>query len=178
MSVLKYILLSVLGLLLLTLAIALFLPKNFYSEAEIVVERPKKETFDFIKNIKNQNRYSKWFLLDPNIKMRYSGEDGKVGFISYWKSDIKDVGVGEQEIVKILEGERMEVEIRIQEPFVSKDSAFTRVESLSENRTKIVSGYYGKMLYPTNLMTPFIRNMISEDMKGNLERLKKILEKK
>ncbi len=36
-------------------------------------------------------------MMDPNVKLIYTGTDGTVGFKSAWSSDVKNVGVGEQE---------------------------------------------------------------------------------
>ena len=47
----------------------------------------------------------------------FTGTDGTVGFISAWESDIKNVGSGEQEILNIVEGERLGYEIRFLKPF-------------------------------------------------------------
>ncbi len=176
MKVLKIILLSVLGLIGLLLIAAGILPKTFYIEQEIVIRQPRGDVFEFVRHLKNQPRFSKWFQIDPNTKFEYKGTDGEVGFIHSWKSENENVGVGEQEIKKIIEGERIDVEIRFEKPFQSTDPAFTRVESISDTESKVINGYYGKMMYPTNLLTPIIRNKISGDMKGNLIQLKGILE--
>jgi hypothetical protein len=40
--------------------------------------------------------------MDPNMKKTYTGTDAEVGFISAWESTDKNVGVGEQEIKKII----------------------------------------------------------------------------
>ena len=90
------------------------------------------------------------------MKKTYSGTDGTVGFVSAWESDNKDVGIGEQEIKKITEGERIDFELRFFEPFESTDPAYMTTESVSENQTKVKWGFNGHMDYPMNIMMLFI----------------------
>ena len=52
--------------------------------------------------------------MDPDMKKTYRGTDGTVGFVSAWDSEKDDVGKGEQEIIKITDGERIDYELRFQ----------------------------------------------------------------
>ena len=71
-----------------------------------------------------------WLRRDPNAKITYQGTDGEKGAVMAWASDNQDVGRGEQEIIALKDGERMEVEIRFSEPFESTDSAYTTATAL------------------------------------------------
>jgi hypothetical protein len=62
--------------------------------------------------------------MDPNMKTEFRGSDGTEGFISAWESDNKNVGQGEQEILKIVNGERVDYEIRFIKPFKSTSWAY------------------------------------------------------
>src|SRR6478736_279635 len=98
MKILKKIAIVLVALIAILLIVALFVKKDFKVEREIVINKPKKEVFDYIRFIKNQDHYSKWAMMDPNMKKTYTGTDGTVGFISAWESENKNVGTGEQEI--------------------------------------------------------------------------------
>jgi len=177
MTTIKFILLGFLGLILLILIIAIFIKKDFSIEQEVIIIKPKQEVFGYIKYLKNQDNYLKWFLLDKNMQKDFKGIDGKVGFVYSWKSENKNVGIGEQEITNIVEGERIDIEIRFTVPFQSTDPSYMTTEVVSENQTKVKNGYKGKMRYPTNLLTQVIKSKIEKDMHANLINLKNILEK-
>lgn len=137
MRILKTILIAVGILIAVPLIVALFAKKDYEVEREITIDKPKEEVFDYVKFLKNQDNYSKWATMDPEMKKTYRGTDGTVGFVSAWESDNKDVGIGEQEIKKITEGERIDFELRFFEPFESTEPAYMTTESVSENQTKV-----------------------------------------
>jgi len=158
------------------LVVALFMKTQFTVEREVLINRPKQEVFNYVKHLKNQEHYTKWAAIDPKMKTTYRGSDGTVGFVSVWESDNMEVGKSEQEIKRIIEGERIDVEIRFKQPFQSTDPAYTTTESVGASQTKVTSGYTGKMRYPTNLMIFHFRHRIGKDMETNLANLKGILE--
>ena len=179
MSVLKKILLVIVIILAIPLIAAIFIDKDYAVEREIVIEQPKNEVFEYVKYLKNQDNFSKWANMDPDMKKTYRGTDGQVGFVSAWESDNPDVGKGEQEIVGITEGERIDYELRFYEPFESKEPAYMTTESLSPQKTKVTWGFNGHMDYPMNLMLVFMdfEEMIGNDLETGLQNLKIELEK-
>src|SRR6187402_2244860 len=112
MNIVLIILGVIVGIIVLVLIVALFSPKKYTIERQIVINKPRQQVFDFIKFLKNQDHYNKWWTMDPNAKRDYKGTDGTVGFIAAWDSQNKQAGAGEQEITKITEGERLDTEIR------------------------------------------------------------------
>lgn len=178
MKILKKILIVVVIIIAIPLVIALFVQKDYAVEREISIEKSTSEVFNYVKYLKNQDNYSKWATMDPNMEKSYNGIDGTVGFISAWKSDNEDVGVGEQEIKKIIEGERIEFELRFKEPFESTSPAYMTTDYVSENQTKVKWGFSGHMNYPMNLMFLFMdfEKMIGEDLDTGLKNLKKEME--
>lgn len=179
MKMLKTILFTILGIVALALIAALFIKKEYAVEKEITINKPKAEVFEYIKLLKNQNNYSAWAKLDPNMKKEYKGTDGTVGFVSAWDSENGDAGKGEQEIKKIADGERIDYELRFIEPIKSTDIAYMTTQSIDSTHTKVKWGFQGKMVYPTNLMLAFmnINEMIGKDLTDGLTNLKSILEK-
>ncbi len=179
MKILKSILLAVAALVAITLVVALFIDQDYHVEREIVIDQPKEEVFNYVKYLKNQDNYSKWATMDSEMKKTYTGTDGTVGFVSRWESTNEEVGVGEQEIKGITEGEKLDFELRFYEPFEATDKAFMTTESLSDNSTKVKWGFNGKMAYPMNLMLLFINmeEMLGNDLQQGLDNLKTVLEK-
>jgi len=179
MKIFKKIIILILILIAIPLVIALFLKKEYAVQREIEINKPKNEVFEYVKYLKNQDNYSKWNSLYPNMKKTYRGEDGKEGFVSAWESDNDEVGVGEQEIIKITEGKRIDFELRFFKPFEATEPAFMTTDSISENQTKVTWGFSGKMNYPMNIMFLFMdfEQMIGDDLQLGLTNLKTELEK-
>ncbi|GAB3339124.1 hypothetical protein GCM10027429_25100 [Marivirga atlantica] len=178
MKIVKNILLIILGIIVIFLAIGLFLDKDYAVEREIVISSPKNEVFDYIKYLKNQDNYSVWQKNDPHMVKSYRGQDGTVGFVARWESDSANVGVGEQEIIKIEEGKRIDFELRFYEPFESIEPAYMELESLDGDRTLVKWGFNGHFDYPMNLMLLFMdmEEMVGNDLETGLKYLKEELE--
>jgi uncharacterized protein YndB with AHSA1/START domain len=177
MSILITILLVLASIVALFLLTALLVKKDFSIQKEIIINRPKSLVFDYLKLIRNQEHYSVWVMKDPHIKIVYTGSDGKVGFTSAWESNDKGVGIGEQEIKKINEGESMEVEVRFKKPFEGTNYATTTVTALADAQTKVTNLFYGSSKFPMNITNLFMDKLVGTPMQQNLVNLKKQLEK-
>jgi len=167
-----------LGLLIIVLLVAAIMPKTFDVSCDMIIEKPLGEVFNYVKHLRNQEKYSVWVMADPNIRLDYKGVDGTVGFISSWSSDNKNVGVGAQEIKAVKEGERYDVELRFEKPFKATNQAYTTTVGLDEKRTRVTTVFTGSNPFPMNLMVPMIRKMLLKDMNKNMANLKGILEGK
>jgi len=179
MKIIKKIVIALAILIAIPLIMALFIKSEYAVEREITISKPKQVVFEYVKFLKNQDNYSKWATMDPNMKKDYRGTDGTVGFVSAWESQADSVGKGEQEIKKITEGERIDFELRFEKPFEATDFAYMTTESLDSSQTKVKWGFNGKMPYPMNLMCLFMDMdaMLGPDLAKGLSNLKGILEK-
>ena len=178
-KIIKIIGYIVLVLVLLVLLTALFVKKEYSVEREITLNKPKEVVYDYVKYLKNQNNFSVWSKIDPAMKQEFRGTDGTVGFVSAWESENKQAGKGEQEIIRIAEGEKIDYEIRFLEPMKSTDNACITFKSVNDTVTNVKWGFFGKIKYPMNLMLLFMDmdTMLGKDLEGGLNNLKGILEK-
>lgn len=178
MKILKITGLVILALILLLLIIAAFIKKDINVTKEIIINKSRQEVFAYVKLLKNQDSYSRWGSMDPNMKKTYTGTDGTVGFISAWVGN-KDVGEGEQEILKIDEGNRIDYALRFIKPFKVNSEAFMVFEDTANNQTKVKWGFKSTMPYPMNAMLLFMNaeEMCGKDFQIGLENLKNNLEK-
>jgi len=173
---LQIILLAFSAIIALVFIAALFMKKDYTISASTVINCPINDVFNYVKILKNQENYSKWVMADPNAKLNYIGQDGTIGFISQWESELKNVGIGEQEIMYINENESYQVEIRFKKPFEGVSQAITTTEAISDNQTKVTTTFLTSTPFPMNVMVPFISKMLKKDMDGNMVRLKANLE--
>jgi hypothetical protein len=180
MKILIGIIIVLVGVIVLFLIIGLIVKKDYSVGKEIVVNKPKTAVFEYLKFLKNQNKFSIWASMDPNMKTVFKGTDGTVGFVSAWESDNnKNVGKGEQEILKIVDGERIDYDIRFLKPFKSTSWAYITTAAVNDNQTKVHWGFTGKMKYPSNLTMLFMNmeKLVGGDLEKGLQNLKAILEK-
>ncbi|WP_298511459.1 SRPBCC family protein [uncultured Kordia sp.] len=166
------------GLLALIIFLALIAPKNFAVSRSIVVNRSLEDTFAFMKSIKNQDVWSPWKKKDPNMAQSYEGTDGEVGFVARWQGN-KDVGEGEQEILKIVENEKVISKLRFFKPWKSEADAFLQTEGLSDTETRVTWGFSGKNKIPFNIFMLFMNmdKAVGKDFEEGLADLKAHLEK-
>lgn len=178
MKIIKRILIGLLIIGLIPFVVAIFVKKQYAVEKEITINKPDSLVFNYVKLLTNQDNYSKWANMDKDMEKTYTGTDGTVGFVSAWKSNKKDVGAGEQEIIKI-EANRIDYELRFKEPFESTEKAFMQTQKLTDSTTIVTWGFNGHMNYPMNLMFLFMdfEKMIGDDLSEGLSNLKAQLEK-
>jgi len=175
MNILITILLVVAGIIALVLIIALFIKKEHYVKREIIINAPRQKVFDFLKLLKNQDKFNKHAMEGSDRKREYKGTDGTVGFIYSWSGN-KKAGVGEKEIKNIIEGKRMEAEIRFVKPMAATANIIMETESLSDDQTKVTWTNSGTLNYPINIMVPMMEKMLPKDMDSSLATLKNLLE--
>ncbi len=176
MKIVFVILISVVVLIALLLIIAFFVKKEYAIQREITINKSSAEVYNYIRFLRNQENYSKWVMADPGMKKDFSGADGTKGFVYAWDSDNKNVGKGEQEIVKLVEGKRVDTEIRFIKPFEGIATTSMTTEVMSPDITRVVWGMQGVNKYPMNIMNPFMDNLLGKDLQLSLDHLKNILE--
>ena len=177
MGIVATILLVVGGIIALLLIIALFMKKEHYVKREIVINAPTQKVFDFLRLLKNQDQFNKWATAGKqNRKEEFKGTDGTVGYIYSWRGD-KSAGQGEKEIKNIIEGKKIETEIRFVKPMRVSSSVIFETEPLSDHQTKVNLINTGTLNYPLNIMIPMAEKRFPKDMDDSLSTLKSILEK-
>ncbi|MFL5764423.1 MAG: SRPBCC family protein [Bacteroidia bacterium] len=165
---------SIIVLFLLTAAL---MSKQMTIERSIVIHKPVKEIFDYVKLIRNHDNFSPYAMMDPEMKKEYRGTDGQPGFVFAWDSTKnKGVGAGEQEIREIHEGRIIEHELRFMRPMEGLAQSKFMFES-SGNGTKVTWGFYSPMKFPMNIMKSMFENNLGKNQIQGLETLKKVLEK-
>ncbi len=170
------ILLLLAGTIVLLFLIGIFTKKNHFVKQEIIVNAPLQKVFDYLKLLKNQDEWNKNEKGDPNKKEEYNGTDGTTGFIIAFRGN-SNVGVGQKEIMNIIEGEKIETEMRFEKPMTFTATLIIITEAVSDNKTKITLTHSGIMNYPKNIMIRMFEKMFAKQMEISLSNLKNVLEK-
>ncbi len=158
--------------------LALLAPKKYYVNRSIVINKPLSDVFRYLKHIKNQDEWSPWKKKDPNMKQEFIGNDGEVGFIAKWEGN-KDVGLGEQEIMSIVDDESIETRLRFFRPWKSESDAAISVSEVGVKKTKVTWGFSGVNKVPSNIfmMLYNVDKHVGKDFEEGLTSLKEILER-
>ncbi|HMK25452.1 MAG TPA: SRPBCC family protein [Chitinophagaceae bacterium] len=176
MNIALIILLVIAGIIALLLIMALFMKKEHYVKREIIINAPRQKVFDYVKLLKNQEQFSKWAAADADRNKEFKGTDGTVGFIYAWSGN-KKAGEGQKEIKNIIEGKRIETEMRFVKPMAAIAHVIMETESLSGDQTRVYWSNRSALKYPLNIMVPLVEKMVAKEMDISLSNLKNILEK-
>jgi len=131
-----------------------------------------------VRLLKNQDYFNKWVMVDPDKKKSYRGVDGTPGFVYAWNGN-KQSGEGEQELTNIIEGQKVESEVRFIRPMTGVAKTFFNTEALAPNQTRVNWGMSSSMKYPMNIMLVLmsLEKMLGKDLEISMATLKNNLEK-
>jgi hypothetical protein len=163
------------GLIVLLLLTALLMKKRHYVKCSIEVDVPASLAYDFLRFLKNQERFNKWAKTDPNRKVSSVGDDGTIGYKYIWKDD-KSAGEGEKEIVGLVVNEKIETVLRFIRPMSVTAFVTIETQNLSEKKSLVSLINFGQLNFPLNLLIPFAEKNFANDMNESLQNLKSILE--
>ena len=170
MKILRNIFIVLLILVAIPLVLALFVPREFQSERDIIIDKPVHEVFEYVKYVKNQDEFGVWQLSDSDMKTKSEGTDGTVDFKYSWEGD--KVGKGSQTITEIVEN--IKVETALDFGFGEPAYSHFLTEEVAPNQTKVTWGISGRSPYPWNLMSLFYD--MGRDFERGLKNLKTVLE--
>lgn len=170
MKILKRILIAIAILIAIPLIVALFVPKTFYSERSVTIEKSKVEVFEYVRFVRNQDNFGVWQLSDPNLKYTEESQDGTVGYKYSWDGEV--TGKGSQKIIDISAPDSVvtELDFGMGEPAQS----FFRLEEQGPQQTKVTWGMRGKSPYPLNVFNLIFD--LGKDFEQGLQNLKSVLE--
>lgn len=171
---LRKILLSVVGLIVLLVAVGFLLPRQSHVERSIVIERPASLIFATVNSFQRFADWSPWQELDPNMTVTVEGPRSGVGARYSWKGNDK-VGVGVQTIVAATENESVVHDLQ----FGDGVSKSTLTLAPQDGNTRVtwtldtdmgmnpIGRYFGLMM----------DGMIGKDYERGLGKLKALVEK-
>lgn len=90
-------------------------------ERSRTIEAPVDRVYPLISDFHQWTRWSPWEDVDPDLHRAYSGADAGVGAVYAWSGNRK-AGSGRMEIVRAEENELVEVDLRFEKPFKSRNT--------------------------------------------------------
>jgi hypothetical protein len=146
------ILYIILAIIVLILIVAAIMPKRMEIEASTTIKASKAAVWDYVKIMANQKNYSVRVMKDPNVTLTYGGVDGTVGATQARDSADKNVGKGEQEIIKIDEGNSYDMELRFEKPMKATNYAKTVLEDRGDGTVNVTNMFRGDTPWPMNII--------------------------
>jgi hypothetical protein len=174
------ILIIILVIIALPFIIALFLSNQYKITREITINKQKQTVFDYVKRERNHLNFNRWWLLDPHVKMEFRGTDGAVGFVAAWESDMKrGPGKGEQETIKVIEGNSLDYDLHFLKPFESTSQSQIQTESTPEGHTKVKWTFSGNRNYSQKIFHLLfqVNKMLGKELQLSLGNLKNVMER-
>ncbi len=153
--------------------------KEFEINRTVVINRPKDEVFNVVRQLRKEHLWFPWFKKDFNGILKYSGEDGKMDALLYWKGH-KTFYEGTQKITKVNQGKIIETKILVVKPLRMVLIEYKGLKEIDENKTKIVWGIKGGLAFPLSVMALIypVDKAYGEKLEEGLKNLKVIMETK
>lgn len=114
MKILKISGLIILGVIVLICVAGAFMPKEFHFEGKQSIKSSRDIAWSNVVDLRNHDKWSQWRLLDPNMQIGYSGDDGQVGSKMMWTSEHAEVGNGTQTITGIDGKDRVDFDVEFE----------------------------------------------------------------
>jgi hypothetical protein len=151
--------------------------KDFAYEREVTINRPQAEVFTYLKPLGNFRQWNPFLRKDPNARIEARGQDAEVGYVTAWEGN-RELGSGEQEITRIIDGKRIEFELRFKKPFAATNQGYFAAEPVGHSQTRVRWGVSGKSPFPMSLICLFVDSdkIIGKEFAWGLNQLKSILE--
>lgn len=165
------------GLIALILILAAAAGTKWTYEKAVLINAPLERVWENVQGLHATNRWNPWMEKDPNIKTEYSGTDGTPGARFAWDSQVKDVGAGNQTIVRVIPRAELHTAIEFLRPFKGKGDGYVRVWEES-GAVKALWGIESSTPYPMNIIKLFgvIEKNMDRDFSRGLGKLKALCE--
>jgi len=151
--------------------------KEFDISRTVIINRPKEEVFNFVRQLKKEPQWMPWFEKDFKGILKFKGDDGKPEALLYWKGH-KYFYEGTQKIIKLNQGKIMETRFLIVKPFTLALLEYKGLKDIDESKTKMVWGVRGNLAFPLSVISLIhpVDKAYGKDLEAGLKKMKSILE--
>ncbi|MBO6517092.1 MAG: SRPBCC family protein [Bacteroidia bacterium] len=150
MKVLKVIGILLLVIVALGLIASLVLPKEMNVNVEETIEAPIDVVWDNMNSFQKADKWSPWYELDEDMKVKFEGEEGTVGSSYSWNGN-SQVQQGTQTYTAI-DNDNYSTEVKVVHSW-GEGVAKTHLEDLGDGKVKVVYSYHEEKGIPGNLFS-------------------------
>ena len=178
MRVLKILVLLIVLIIIAAVTAYYVLPSSVHVEQTIEMSASPKAIFEEVNNLKNWENWGPWINMDTAMIQSYEGTaDGGIGMIRKFKSNNKDVGIGEMEIIESRPYEFIKNELRFGPNKNNTGYGSWTFEPIGEN-TKVTWAFDAEMNGIVRFFAPAMDQMMSPIFQQGLDNLKILAESK
>lgn len=164
----------ILGLILLPLLIALFMPSGYKVEKSILINAPIESVYKKIADLNYYREWNPWQKSEPDSTSSISGEPDTTGHRYSWEG--KKIGIGSLTLVNRSPYDSVHFDLQFIKPFKSQadDSWNFREEA---GGTRVVWRNQGQLPYPVGrLISPSLTKTLNRQFEEGLNNLKSLSE--
>ena len=175
MTILKKIIIGIIGLIVLLVIIGFLLPSHFKIERSQEISAPPEKVFQLIEDPRAWAKWTVWNQRDPNMQMTFSGAEKGQGAKWSWQS--KTEGNGSMEFTRIEAPKIMEYKLSFPDFGMTSNGVMTLTPTAGGTRVSWTNegdlGGNPVMRYFGLIMD----SMVGKDVAAGLQNLKTMVEK-
>jgi len=162
------------GLVVIILVIAAFMPKIYNIEKTIVIKRPVAEVKSHVGDFNDYIRWNPWMQMEPTANKTITGTPNTAGHKYTWQG--KKIGVGHLSI-RSVDDRHIHLELEFLKPWKYKAKDNWLFEPWGDGETKVTWQNSGQLPWPmARLMSPMINKNLNHQFGTGLDNLKKLCE--
>lgn len=112
MKILKILLITFVGIILILLIVSFFLPAKFHTQRSLHMNAKPEQVFKLINNFKNWDQWDPWHLKDTLAQKNYNEIAEGKGASYSWKSKVDEVGEGTLTIIESVPNQKVQNEMQ------------------------------------------------------------------
>jgi hypothetical protein len=178
MKLLRQSLLFLVGLIIMILIVLLFAKKDYSFEKKIFINSSSSDVFNFLKFLKNQEKYNDWYMTQKNAHFYVTGEDGTTSAKFHWKSNSSYLRNGYHDIRTLNYPESISIDIATDDSYNIKGRMDFQLKE-KNSQTHLTWKIHVHFPFPYNIviLTDDFEKSLLKSMDISLNNIKKELEK-
>jgi uncharacterized protein YndB with AHSA1/START domain len=140
-------------------------------ERSRVIETSVDRVYPLVADFRQWPRWSPWEGLDPDMQRSYSGTEAGVGSVYAWSGNRK-AGAGRMEILRVEPDRMVEVDLRFEKPFKSRNTTTFLLEPVGES-TRVTWRMTGPRPWFMRVVPRFLDmdKLVGKDFDKGLDRM-------
>jgi hypothetical protein len=160
------------GLIVVLLVVAAFLPKTYHIEKTMIIKKPVTEVMNRVANLNEYAAWNPWQQSDRTATKTISGSAGTPGHQYSWKG--KKVGMGTLTLTD-LDERHLHFALTFLKPWKATAKDNWLFEAWGEGETKVTWENSGGLPWPmARLMGPLLNKNLNHQFEQGLNNLKKL----
>jgi hypothetical protein len=174
--VILYIVSGLVGVVVIILIVALFMPGRYHIEKRAIIARPKDFVMDRVADLNYYAQWNPWQKMEPGSKSEINGTPKTAGHSYSWEG--KKIGMGSLTL-RDIDRRHVHFYLDFVKPWKASASDDWHFEEWGNGETKVTWQNSGDLPYPiARLMGPMLSKTLEKQFVEGLKNLKNLCEGK